>query len=70
MTREEIIELMDKPKQAALIPYYRNVYIIAAGKPWKTCMCGNGFENFYRVCKNYAEALKREIANETTIITE
>ena len=70
MTREEIIKLMDLPRSAARIPQYKVVYHIATGTNWNKCMCGNGFDNFYRVCKNYAEALKKQITNETTIITE
>ena len=61
---------MDKPRSAALIPQYRVVYQQATGKPWKQCMCGNGFDNFFRVCKNYSDALKRQIETETIIITE
>ena len=68
MTREEVITLMDKPRSAALIPQYRVVYKISTGKDWKQCFCGNDFDNFFRVCKNYSEALKKQINNETIII--
>jgi len=69
MTREEIVEVMDKPRSAALVSQYREVYLQATGKKWNKCFCGNGFDNFYRVCKNYSEALKKQINNETIIIS-
>ena len=69
MTREEVIELMDKPRSAARIPQYKVVYKMTTGKDWNKCFCGNGFDNFYRVCKNYSEALKKQINNETIIIS-
>lgn len=65
MTREEIIAEMDKPKSNTRIPVYRVIYQQATGTVWKKCFCGNGFDTFYRVCKNYAEALKKQITAES-----
>ncbi len=58
MTNEEIIAVMDKPKSMSRVAQYRVIYQQATGKPWKGCFCGNGFNNFFNVCKNYANALK------------
>lgn len=61
MEKEEIIAAMDKPKAASQVPVYRIIYQQVTGKPFKGCLCGGGFENLYRVCKNYAEALKKSV---------
>jgi len=70
MTTDEVIQIMDKKKTNALVPQYRVIYEMATGKKWNKCFCGNGFETFYKVCKNYAEALKKQKLNNITIITE
>lgn len=58
MTQEEVLLIMSKPRSAILIPQYRIIYKMATGTDWNKCMCGNGFNNFYRVCENYANAIK------------
>ena len=60
MTTEEIIAIMDKPKSSSRTPQYRVIYQIATGKAWNKCFCGNGFDTFFKVCKNYANALKAQ----------
>jgi len=61
MEKQEIIEIMSKPLSTARAPMYRQIYKQATGKEWRGCFCGNGWENFTRVCKNYAELLKKQI---------
>lgn len=60
MTKEEIIAVMNKPRSTAHIPQYRVIYKLATGSDWKKCFCGNGFDTFYRTCKNYANALANQ----------
>ena len=67
MTTDEVIALMAKPKSNSRVPQYRIVYRMATGQDWKKCFCGNGFDIFFRVCQNYANALKN--AKNNTIIT-
>lgn len=71
MTIDEVIAIMDKPLSNARTPQYRIIYQMATGKPWKGCFCGNGWNNFARACKNYANALKAQKLknNDTTIIS-
>ncbi len=56
---------MDKPKSSSRTPQYRVIYQIATGKAWNKCFCGNGFDTFFKVCKNYAEALKKQQLSKT-----
>jgi hypothetical protein len=60
MSKEEIIEIMSKPASADRLPKYRIIYQMVTGKPFKGCLCGNGFSTLYNVCKGYAERLKKE----------
>ncbi len=57
MESEEIIKVMSAKRSAALVNKYRIIYQIATGKPFRGCLCGNGFDNLWRVCKSYADGL-------------
>lgn len=61
MTPQEIIEIMNKPRSTQYIPKYRQVYKAATGTDWNKCFCGNAFEHFYKVCKNYSNALEKQL---------
>jgi len=67
MEREEIIEVMSKPKVASLVPKYKIIYHMATGKPWRGCLCGNGFSNLWRACEGYANVLKQQIIKENKL---
>jgi hypothetical protein len=64
MNREEIISTMSKPKSMSQINKYHEIYTLATGKRWNKCFCGNGFNTFFAVCRNYANALQQQINNE------
>lgn len=64
MDVNEVIEVMSKPKVASLVPKYKIIYHMATGKPWRGCMCGNGFSNLWRACEGYANGLKVQIEKE------
>ena len=65
MTREEVAEIMTKPKSVSRLPQYRQIYYMARGTTFKGCLCGNGFDNLFNVCLSYYAHNKDEI-----IITE
>ena len=52
---------MNKPKMSANVPKYKTIYQIATGKPWKGCLCGNGFNTLWQTCKNYSNALAKQL---------
>lgn len=60
MEVNEIIEIMDKPRSNSRVAQYRIIYKLATGQEWKKCFCGSGFDIFFKTCKNYAEALKKQ----------
>ena len=47
----EIIALMNKPRMASNVGKYKAIYQIATGKPWKGCLCGNGWKDFGKLAK-------------------
>lgn len=63
MDNEEIIKIMDMPKSVQRLQQYHQIYEKATGKRWNKCFCGNGFDTFFKVCKNYSEALKKITVN-------
>ena len=65
MDANEIIAIMNKPKTTSLVPKYKTIYQISTGKPWKSCLCGNGFNTLWQTCKNYANALAKQQLNNT-----
>ena len=65
MDANEIIAIMDKTISSSRTPQYRIIYQMATGKQWKSCFCGNGWTTFTKVCKNYAEALKKQQLTKT-----
>lgn len=64
MTKEEIIEVMDKPMRSVYKVQYLEIHMLSTGVPFTRCLCGSGFNQLYKICKNYAEALKKQIPNE------
>lgn len=58
MTPQEVIDIMSKPLSTTRVPEYKQIYKMATGKNWNSCMCGTGWNNFTRVCINYANQLK------------
>lgn len=67
MDRDEIINTMSKPRSAALVPLYRQIYLMAAKKPFRGCLCGNGFDNLWRTCKGYADVLQQQKITENKL---
>lgn len=63
MEDKEIIEIMQKPIATIRTPLYRAIYAQATGKAWNQCFCGNGWQRFIGVCKNYALTLKNKTIN-------
>jgi len=61
---------MSRKRNVALVPQYRIIYQEATGKPFRGCLCGNGFDNLMHACMAYAEKLKKEKNNDTIIITQ
>lgn len=57
----EVIAIMNKPRSTAYVPQYREIYKMATGQYWTRCFCGNAFENFYKTCKNYSNALEKQL---------
>lgn len=51
---------MSKPRSASLVNSYKQIYQMATGKPWKSCLCGNGFNRLWQTCYNYSAALKKQ----------
>ncbi len=66
MENDEIVALMNKPRMASNVGKYKAIYQIATGKPWKGCLCGNGWERLWQTCKNYATALKNNLEKNKT----
>jgi len=58
MTDEEIKVIMALPKSAGLVPKYKAVWKHITGKPFEGCLCGDGFNRLYNLCKNYSRKLK------------
>jgi hypothetical protein len=61
MEIQEVIEIMNKPRSTIHIGKYRQIYKMATGQDWTKCFCGNGFDTFYRTCKNYSNALQAQL---------
>jgi len=60
MDKNQIIELMSKPIRAVDVNLYQEVHIAATGSKFTKCFCGHGWDNFIRVCKQYADKLKQQ----------
>jgi hypothetical protein len=69
MDKDEIIQIMSRRRNVALVPQYKAIYLLATGKPFRGCLCGSGFDNLMRACNAYAENLKKEKNNDQIIIT-
>jgi hypothetical protein len=57
MKQKDIIYTMSLPKSKSKINEYKKIYLIATGKQWKGCLCGNGFTRLYTTCVNYANTI-------------
>lgn len=59
LTKLEIIDIMKKPKSASLANKYREIWLIATGRSFGGCLCGDGFSRLYNLCKNYATQIEK-----------
>lgn len=59
MEKKEINDIMSKPKSANLVNKYKEIWLIATGERFTSCLCGGGYERLYRLCVNYNNKIKR-----------
>lgn len=65
MTEQEILALMQLPKDRKYLQEYKIIYKLATAKDYNGCMCLDGLNNLYHIASTYAEKLKlKSVENE------
>jgi len=59
-TKEQIIEIMNKPKDANREPEYRAIWLQVVGQPFRPSGCCGTFNRLYDLCKNYSIKIQTE----------
>ena len=59
LSKEEIIEIMSKPKSEALMKTYFQIWLQATGRKFKPSNCCGTFTRLYTTCINYSNKLKQ-----------
>ena len=55
ISRKELEVVMKLPRKAGLINKYKEIYKLATGVAWNSCLCGEGYNRLYNTCLNFSK---------------
>jgi hypothetical protein len=60
LSKNEIIEIMEKPMSEDLVKEYRQIWLQIVGKPFRASSCCGTLTRLYTLCKNYSNKIKKQ----------